>query len=69
MFSRNLAAWDRLARVILGMGIVSLAFWGPRSQWAWLGLILPVTAAIGHCPLYVMLGIRTCHSDATRRVR
>lgn len=67
MFLRNLAAWDRIVRVILGMGIISLAFWGPRSSWAWLGLILPVTAALGHCPIYVMLGIRTCPSDNSKR--
>lgn len=67
MFFRNLAAWDRLVRVILGMGIVSLAFWGPHSTWAWFGLILPITAALGHCPIYVMLGIRTCRPEDSKR--
>jgi hypothetical protein len=69
MFIRNLAAWDRIARAILGFGIVSLAFWGPRSEWAWLGLILPATAALGHCPIYVMLGLSTCSRDRTKSAR
>lgn len=67
MFSRNLAAWDRILRVVIGFAIVSLAFWGPRSTWALLGLVLPVTAALGHCPLYVMLGIRTCPPRDTQK--
>jgi hypothetical protein len=66
MFIRNLANWDRVARVILGFGVVSLAFWGPRTDWAWLGLILPVTAALGHCPIYVMLGLSTCKRDSAK---
>ena len=60
MFLRNLANWDRVFRVVAGIGICSLAFWGPRSQWGWLGTILVITAILGHCPIYVMLGIRTC---------
>lgn len=62
MFSKNLAAWDRWARLVLGGGILSLAFWGPNTPWAWLGLILIGTAFLGHCPIYTMLGIRTCGS-------
>lgn len=63
MFIRNIANWDRIARVVLGFAVVSLVFWGPRSEWAWLGLILPITAAMGHCPIYVMLGLSTCSRD------
>ncbi len=59
MFGKNLAAWDRWARLILGGGLLSLAFWGPSTPWGWLGLILIGTAFIGHCPIYTMLGIRT----------
>lgn len=60
MFKRNLASWDRITRVVLGAGLVSLAFWGPKTQWGWLGAILLATSMLGHCPIYVMLGLRTC---------
>ena len=60
MFSKNLASWDRWARLILGAGILALAFIGPKTGWGWLGLVLIGTAFLGHCPIYVMLGIRTC---------
>ena len=60
MFNKNLAGWDRIARVLIGGFAISLAFWGPHTQWGWLGAILVATAAVGHCPIYVMLGLRTC---------
>lgn len=63
MFGRNVAVWDRWARLGLGIGSISLAFWGPQTPWAWLGLILVGTALLGHCPIYVMLGIRTCKPE------
>ncbi len=51
---------DRLMRVLLGLGIVSAAFWGPQSSWAYLGLIPIATGLVGFCPLYVVLGLNTC---------
>lgn len=60
MFGKNLASWDRLARLILGAGLLSLVFFGPHTAWGWLGLVLIGTAFVGHCPIYLMLGIRTC---------
>jgi hypothetical protein len=60
MFGKNLAAWDRWARLVLGAGILSLAFWGPHTPWGSLGAVLIGTAFLGHCPIYAMLGIRTC---------
>lgn len=69
MFFKNLASWDRIARIVLGLAVVSLAFWGPRTPWAYLGIIFPITAALGHCPIYRLLGIRTCPRDESKKVR
>ncbi len=63
MFSKNVASWDRWVRFILGAGILPLAFLGPKTGWGWLGLMLIGTAFAGHCPIYLMLGIRTCPAD------
>jgi hypothetical protein len=57
---KNLAAWDRGLRLAAGAAIFSLMFWGPKSAWGGLGAILMATAAIGHCPIYAILGINTC---------
>ena len=56
----NEGAIDRVLRVVVGAGILSLAFIGPQTPWAYLGLVPLVTGLVGFCPLYAMLGINTC---------
>jgi hypothetical protein len=51
---------DRAARVVLGIAILGFFFFGPRSPWALLGMIPFLTGAFGWCPLYQLVGIRTC---------
>jgi len=51
---------DRVLRVIVGLAILSLAFVGPKSMWAYLGLVPLLTGLVGFCPAYALLGIRTC---------
>ncbi len=51
---------DRVLRVVVGVAILSLAFIGPQSPWAYLGLIPLLTGVVGFCPAYALLGIRTC---------
>jgi hypothetical protein len=50
---------DCVLRVAVGLGVLSLAFIGPRMSWAWLGLVPLITGALGSCPLYTVLGFRT----------
>jgi len=59
----NEGAIDRVLRVILGLAILSLAFFGPQSTWAWLGLVPLLTGLAGFCPAYALLGIRTCPAN------
>ncbi|NBC20709.1 MAG: DUF2892 domain-containing protein [Alphaproteobacteria bacterium] len=59
----NEGAIDRVLRVILGLAILSLAFFGPQSPWAWLGLVPLLTGLAGFCPAYALLGIRTCPAN------
>ncbi len=51
---------DRVLRVVVGLGILSLAFVGPQTPWGYVGLVPMATGLIGFCPLYAMLGINTC---------
>jgi hypothetical protein len=44
----------------VGLAITSLAFIGPASPWALLGLVPVATGVFGWCPPYAMLGINTC---------
>lgn len=56
----NEGTLDRVLRVIVGLAILSLAFIGPQTPWAYLGLIPLLTGLVGSCPAYALFGIRTC---------
>lgn len=60
--NRNVGGIDRLLRVLLGLGLLSLIFVGPQSYWGLIGLIPLGTALIGYCPAYSLFGIRTCRT-------
>lgn len=51
---------DRILRVIVGAGILSLAFIGPQTPWAYIGVVPLLTGLVGFCPLYAVLGFNTC---------
>lgn len=62
MFPANEGTADRVARVVVGLGLLSLLAVGPVPGWGLAGLIgiLPLfTAAIGSCPAYTVLGWST----------
>ena len=57
---KNIHPIERLVRIIVGIGLVSLAFTGPENKWLLLGLIPILTGAFGWCPPYALLGVNTC---------
>ncbi|GHD70594.1 DUF2892 domain-containing protein [Vogesella fluminis] len=57
---QNIGNIERAIRIVAGLAIASLAFVGPASPWALLGLVLVVTGILGWCPPYALLGINTC---------
>jgi hypothetical protein len=60
---KNVGDLERIIRIIAGISIISLAFVGPRSPWAYLGIIPLATGLMGWCPPYAMLGISTCKNS------
>jgi hypothetical protein len=58
--SRNEHPVERVVRVALGLGLISLVFVGPKTPLGWLGVIPLATGLLGSCPLYSILGINTC---------
>lgn len=56
----NEGGLDRILRIIVGLAILSLAFVGPQTPWAYLGLVPLLTGLVGFCPLYAVLGLSTC---------
>ena len=60
----NMGPIDRAVRVVLGLILITFAIpiGVPATEWGWIGWIGigPIlTALVGFCPLYALLGIST----------
>lgn len=55
----NIGRVERIVRIVVGIGVLSLAFVGPESPWGYLGLLPLVTGLLGWCPPYALFGIST----------
>lgn len=60
MLKVNEGTVDRVLRVALGLGVLSLAFIGPKTPLGYIGIVPLATGLIGWCPLYSLLGINSC---------
>lgn len=60
LLPRNEHSIERVLRVGLGLGVLSLVFVGPQTPWGWLGLVPLLTGLLGSCPLYTAFGWSTC---------
>lgn len=65
----NVGSLDRLFRLVLGIGLLVLAFAGNLPMFdaaimkygaVAIGLVLVVTAVFRFCPLYRLIGVKTC---------
>ena len=55
---------ERVVRVILGIGLLSLVFFGPKTMLGLIGLVPLLTGLAGRCPLYSVFRFRTNGSPA-----
>jgi hypothetical protein len=60
LFEKNEGTIDRVLRVAVGLGVLSLTVVGPQTMWGLLGLVPLATGLMGSCPLYSVLGLSTC---------
>jgi len=58
----NIGNVERVVRIVVGVGVLSLAFVGPRTPWAYLGILPLLSGLVGWCPPYALLGISTVKS-------
>lgn len=56
---KNVGMIDRVIRAVIGIALIIWALAG-GPIWAWIGVVPLLTAAAGYCPLYAVLGVRTC---------
>jgi hypothetical protein len=59
---QNIGKLDRRIRMIAGIAIIAVGFL-TGSWWGAIGILPILTAAIGWCPPYSLLGINTCKYD------
>lgn len=66
---RNVGSTDRLVRLVLGMVLIVSPLLNIPAIWttAWLGYasmivgaVFVLTSVFGVCPIYSVLGVRTC---------
>jgi sulfite exporter TauE/SafE len=61
----NVGTIDRVLRIIAGLALIAFALGyiapgSPYAKFGWIGIVPILTALIGFCPAYTLLGIRTC---------
>ena len=58
----NVGSLDRALRVLVGLGVLSLLviLEGNARWFGLIGLVPLLTATLGYCPLYSLLGVSTC---------
>lgn len=58
--TKNVGGIDRILRIVAGLVLIALAVTGVVGVWGYIGVIPLFTAAIGWCPAYSLLGVKTC---------
>ncbi len=59
----NVGTIDRVVRIVIGLALLWYALLAAPTgyNWiGWIGVIPLVTALVGICPLYSILGVSTC---------
>jgi hypothetical protein len=59
-FSVNEHPVERVVRIAVGVGLLTMAFVGPKTPWGFLGIVPLATGLLGSCPLYSVFGFSTC---------
>lgn len=62
MIAKNMGTIDRALRLIIG-AILILGAVREGHLWMWIGVVPLTTGLIGSCPLYSLLGIKTCKTN------
>ena len=59
-FATNEGTIDRIIRVLVGLALLALTVVGPKTLWGLIGVVPLITGLVGTCPLYSILGLKTC---------
>ncbi len=63
MLKKNVGAFDRAFRIVLGLALLAAFFVWPDAPWRWaflIGIVPLATGLMSSCPIYSLLGLSTC---------
>ena len=56
----NVGGIDKVLRIIGGVILIALTATNIIGPWGWIGVVPLLTGLFNFCPLYSVLGIKTC---------
>ena len=62
--TKNVGTTDSAIRAAVGVTLIALAASGVIGLWGFIGVIPILTAGMGWCPPYALLGWNTCENRA-----
>ena len=62
LFPNNEHIIERVVRIGIGLGLLSLVVIGPQTWWGLVGIVPFATGLIGSCPAYTLFGLSTCRT-------
>ncbi|AWM92781.1 DUF2892 domain-containing protein [Pseudomonas sp. 31-12] len=57
----NIGTIDRSLRIVAGLLLIGLSLSGVIGVWGWIGLVPLATGIFRFCPVYTLLGIKSCN--------
>ncbi len=64
----NVGSADKIIRIILGLSIIVIGYLN-ESWWGLVGLVPILTAFLGYCPAYSLLGVSTKTKVPTEKMK
>ena len=62
--NKNVGGVDAMLRGLVGGVMIGLALFAPAGSgwhmWGWIGVVPLLTALVGFCPAYPLVGMNTC---------
>jgi hypothetical protein len=58
--TRNVGSIDRALRVLIGLALIIASLTGTIGLWGYIGIVPLLTAIVGYCPAYSLIGMSTC---------